>query len=72
MKEVKGSLSFEELYSALTENQIRNWIEKKLANYLWKIKGRNSYGSRKKLETILKELQTILIDFKIYIRKKKK
>lgn len=43
-----------------TENQIRSWLKKKLENYLWKIQGTNAYGSKKKLETIGKEIKKIL------------
>ncbi len=46
-----------------TENQIRAWLFTKLDNYLWKIKGKNSYGSRKKLETISGDLHKILDEF---------
>ena len=46
-----------------SENQIRAWLQTKLEGYIWKIKGRNSYGSRKKLETITKDLQKILDNF---------
>ena len=43
-----------------TEKQIRAWLQKKLVGYVWKIKGVNSYGGKKKLETISKDLQKII------------
>lgn len=49
-----------------TENQIRAWLQIKIENYLWKIKQKNSYGSRKKLETISKDLRKILNRFDRY------
>jgi len=47
-----------------TENQIRAWLKTKLENYIYKIKGENSYGSRKRLQTIAKDLEWILDEFK--------
>lgn len=55
--------------SSKTENQIRNWIDLKLKNYLWKIKGNNSHGSRKKLETISADLKIIIKNLDNYLRK---
>jgi len=46
-----------------TENQLRAWLQTKLENYLWKIKGTNSYGSRKKLVTISQDLHRILEEY---------
>ena len=48
----------------LSENQIRAWLQKKLEGYIWKIKGKNSYGSMKKLETIVSDLQQIIDNLK--------
>ena len=52
-----------------TEHQIRAWLRVKLYNYLWKIKGKTSYGSRKKLETISDDLKWIIKTLDGYIKK---
>ena len=48
-----------------TENQARAWLQTKLANYLRydHIKGKDSYGSRKKVSTVSKDLHEILDEF---------
>ena len=51
-----------------TENQIRAWLDLKLKNYVWKIKSANSYNSKKKLETIAKDLKKIIKDFKNFFK----
>ena len=53
----------------LTDKVIRRWIHKKLENYLWKILYTNSYGSRKKLQTISKDLRKILDTFDKMLKK---
>lgn len=46
-----------------TEKQNRAWLAVKLENYLWKIKKPNAYGSLKKQQTIVKDLQMIVDQF---------
>ena len=59
--------------SKKTENQNRAWLETKLKNYLGfdnmkaktrsKIKDCNSYGHRKRQETIVKDIKEIISEF---------
>jgi len=71
-KLIAEKLKFQNCYSRMTEKQIRNWLEKKITGYIWKIKGENSYGSRKKLETILKDILEILVEFEIHFLRMKR
>lgn len=49
--------------SKKTENQNRAWLHQKVSNYLWKIKEQNAYGSRRKQETIVRDLKLIISEF---------
>jgi len=55
---------------AKTEKQNRAWLQVKLTNFIYKIKNTNSYGSLKKQETLVKELQWIVDEFEKEIPKK--